>query len=646
MYHFVIRMKFSKRNIIILVLMFCVLGRAAISIIPFDGRDFSGSDHYHHIYIIETLAEKGWISWDYSWYGGSPFLRFYPPFGLWIGSIFAHIMDALDAYKLILLLVFSLTPLAAYFFFKEFFKKTKEVLFSTLLFSFTVYYAWMQNVGEFPTIFTLLLTILFLTFFIKYLKNRMIKNFILASILLGAMAISHLLATYVAILLSFIYLVTFFVNKHFEFKRFVSSLGIYLLGFSLAAFWLIPTISELGRTSFTTQYSAPPMFSLTIVNFLKVYSYSAYFNFIPMLATVLGGVLLLYGIKKSLKWNGDDLFLLLSLAVFVAVYFGLESLFPFAYFPFGRWMAFMPIITTILITKSLNKRLFAYLALIFLASQLIIFLALPVNTYNIDSHKKVAEYLDSKDGRTIYIPRFKPNNDLDTTFDYLLPHHKNEDGVGFWPQGQSPKRYVLSLDIDTYVCEASVKPPNLLDFSIRKTDEVIEGIKCTRRENSSDMLYMLQNVRYVIVNDQFPDILSRFENDSNFTKIKQIDNFTIMELNNSAYIRTDPRVEWNYTKETDRIEINLSSKERLHNVSVMISESWYPNWKSQEVNIEPNELDFMTFKLSELEGSKHVTIEFVKPIYYPMGTGVTLIAFAVIVYLFIINKKELLMPKS
>jgi hypothetical protein len=252
----------------------------------------------------------------------------------------------------------------------------------------------------------------------------------------------------------------------------------------------------------------------------------------------------------------------------------------------------------------------------------------------------VAEYLSNKEGRVIYIPQTKPNSEIDTVFDYLIPKYNSEYAIGFWPQGQSPKRYVMSFDLDVYQCRGEVESPNILDITIRRADQG-KGLNCSVRENSSDELLRMQNVRYVIINNEFSDILSRFKNDSNFTTIKQIEQFTIMELSNSTYIRTNPSVKWNYSKDIDKIEINLFSEEPTYNVSVTISETWYPNWKSDEVDVEPDSLEYMTFNLAKLEGTKHITIEYIKPVYQKLGELITVLSWITMACFAVIKRKEL-----
>jgi uncharacterized membrane protein len=628
-------LKISKRKIIVLVLLFCIIGRIAISLLPFDGRFFAGPDHYGHVHNVNLIKQVGLVSWDPYWYGGTPFLRFYPPLSFSTTGFLANFMDDFDAYKLVLLLTFSLAPAAAYLLFKEFFNKTKELLFATVLFSFTVHYASIADAGQFPTVFAIPFALLFLTFFIRYVNGMKTQNLILASIFFTLTLLGHLLVTYTVALISLIYLVTFFADKKFELKRFASSFSIYLCGFFLSSFWLIPTIIESKYSTFLQVFSAAPIYALPFINILKIYG--IYPNFVTLAVSSLGGILLLYGIKKSLKWKSESLFLLISFLVFLAGYMGLYFLFPFANFHFSRWIVLMPIITTILITKALNKKTLSYLAVLFLISQLFLFMTFPERSMPVNEQQNIAKFFENKEGRTIYLPR------IDNVFDYFLPKYKNDDGIGFFPQGLSPQRYVLSLDIEMYSCISKADPMELLnslDLFSRKTT-VIELSKCGIRENASDELFMLQNVRYVIINNNYPEVLSRFENDSNFTIVRNEGNYTIVELDKSSYIQTNLPIRWNYSKKADRIDIDLSSEQPLYNVSLRISEAWYPNWRSDGAAITKDKLEYIVLNIPELNGSKHITLEFAKPVYQQAGEWVTVIAWIGLAAFATARRKEL-----
>jgi len=613
----------------------CIFGRLAVSIFPFDGQFFAGPDHYGHMHNVNLIKQAGMVSWDSYWYGGAPFLRFYPPLSFSTAGFLAGFMDDFDAYKLVLLLAFALTPIAAYLLFKEFFSKTKELLFATALFSFTVQYASIADAGQFPTVFAIPFGLLFMAFFIRYVKTMRLDNFMLASIFLALTALGHLLVTYTSVMMSLVYLATYFIDKRFDLRKLAYSSSIYLTGLALSSFWVIPTIIENKYSTFIQQFSTAPIFTLPFINFLKLYG--VYPNFVTIAVSIIGGILLLYGLWKTLRPKGESLFLLISFLLFLAGYMGLYFLFPFANFHFSRWIMLMPVITTIIITKALNHRVLACLAVVFLLSQVFLFMAFPERTMPIAEQQSVAKYFENKEGRTIYLPR------VDNTFDYLLPKYNNEGGIGFFPQGLSSQRLALSMDIDMYTCVGKANPLDLLsslDLFSRKTT-VTELSECEARQNASDELFMLQNIKYVIINNNYPEVLSRFENDSNFTIVQKMGNYTIAQLTESKYIMTDLPIRWNYTKSSDRIDIDLSSDQPLYNVSMRISESWYPNWKSEETVITNDSLEYMVLNIAKLDGSKHVTIKYVKPAYQQAGTWITLIAWLGLGAMTVIKRREL-----
>jgi hypothetical protein len=381
-------------------------------------------------------------------------------------------------------------------------------------------------------------------------------------------------------------------------------------------------------------FSTAPWFAMPFINFLKIYG--IYPNFVTLFVSIVGGILLLYGFKKLMKLKGENIFLLASFLIFLLGYMGLYSIFPFANFHFSRWIVLMPIITTIIITKALDKKIMKYLAAIFLISQILLFLTFPETSVDITPQQNVAKYLENKEGRALYLPK------TDYAMDYLLPKYGIENAVGFFYQGISPKRLEVALNVEMYNCIGKSDPLDLLyslDFFSRKTT-VVELEKCTLNENASDELLRMQNLRYVIINNRYPEVVSRFENDSNFAYVIKMENFTIMEMD-SGYVQTDSRVSWAYSKKSDRIELDLSSNQPLDNISVRISEAWYPNWKSDEVDVEPDNLEYMTFSLARLEGTKHITIEYVKPVYQKLGELITVLSWVAIACFAVIKRKEL-----
>jgi len=628
----------KKKNIIVIVLLFCILMRALICLMPFDGRVPFAGDNYTYLHETWLLKNNGPVGWDFSWYGGTPFLKFYPPLSFSAAAFFSFFMDGIAAYKLVFLLVFSLVPLTAYLLFKEFFKKTKEVLFSTALFSLTSSYAAYASYGFFTTAFAVPFAMLFLVFFIRYVKTMRLNNFIAASVLLALTAISHLSVLYTAALISLIYLFTYFVGKKFEIKRVLSSFGIYASGFLLGSFWLIPAILENKYTYFFYYFANVPTYLQPVVNILKLYG--VYPSILTAFATGAAGILLLYGIKKSLKWKSDDVFTIATFGIFIAGFSGLIVFLPFANITQTKWIMLMPIPATLLITKALDRKIFAYLAMTFLVSQIIIFPVFSQQSLDLEPYKEVAKYLENKEGRALYVP-----NIISRGFDYVLPQYNVEYGSGYFVQGMTPVRNKLAENIDNmFECFARVPNKDILSSlellpSARSTTRTE---RCTLRENVSDEMLRMQNIRYVIINNNFQDILSKFESDSNYTIIKKIGEFTIAELEGSKYVQTDSRVRWNYTKSPDKIEINLATDEPLFNVQVRISEAWYPNWKADNLTIVPDGFEYMTFNLDELNGSRTITLEFKRPLYEQAGELISVISAFAMVGFVLIKRKDLI----
>jgi len=71
-----------------------------------------GGDSYGHLFKIWKLME-GYSPWIEDWYGGYPFLRFYPPLSYLVGAFFGLVTgSAIWGYKLTVLLAFLLAGLS------------------------------------------------------------------------------------------------------------------------------------------------------------------------------------------------------------------------------------------------------------------------------------------------------------------------------------------------------------------------------------------------------------------------------------------------------------------------------------------------------------------------------------------------------
>jgi len=628
--------KSNRQKYIVLFLLICIFMRAAICLLPFDGRIPLGGDNYGHMHQLDMIHKYGYIGWDSYWYGGMPFLKFYPPLSFSVSAFLSNFIGGIDAYNLASLLAFSLTPIAAYLLFKEFFSTTKEILFATALFSFTTYYAHALWAGWFPSTFSIPFALLFLTFFLRYVKGMRPIYLVLSSIFLALTALSHLSTLYVATMLSLIYLVAFFIDHKIEAKRILLSLCAYPMGFLLGSFWLIPTLVERGLTNFAYYFAEVPLILTPFFNILKIYGVNL--NWSVILITAVAGILILYGIKNSLRKTTLNAFTMASFFVFLAGFMGLIVFFPFAQMQQTRWIILMSISTTILITKNLRSKWFSYLAVLFLVVQIIAFMTFAQQSVDMQSYVKVAEQLQGKEGRAIYVPS------LDMNLEYILPKYGVEDARGYFVQGLSQTRKTLSetLDVVFFCYQKTTMSERISSMGLFSGGwAAVQLDECVWNQNASIALLQRQDVRFVIINNVRPEVISWFENRTEFRLYQKTENFTIMEMKDAKYIQTEPGIDWSYSKAPDKIDIELRTDNPIENVKVVVSEAWYPNWESKEAVITQDDLGYMVLTVPELNGSKHITLEFVKPVYQQAGEWITVISWVGLAAFVTIRRKEL-----
>ena len=117
----------KRVNLLHFILVFLMFIRF-ISSFPLDNSRLPGGvDTPCHLFKVWHIAEKDNNVWTHDWYGGMPFLRFYPPLSLVLPGYIGKIIGYLLAYKLVIDLFYVLTPLAFYYFLNQFKLSEKTV---------------------------------------------------------------------------------------------------------------------------------------------------------------------------------------------------------------------------------------------------------------------------------------------------------------------------------------------------------------------------------------------------------------------------------------------------------------------------------------------------------------------------------------
>jgi uncharacterized membrane protein len=206
--NFLKKFEFIKSPVF-LTLAFCLFIRA-IYAFPLDNVYLlGGSDFIAHFFRIWYIAKEGISNWNYYWYGGSPFLLYYPPLSYLIAGYIGKVIGALMAYKLVINFFFILAPLAFYLFLKEFKFTADIVIFSLLIFSFFPIYPYYFSKGSYATIINVFFILLFWKFLKRSINNQDYLSIILSTLFLFLSALTHHLTTFLTIMISGVWLVAY-----------------------------------------------------------------------------------------------------------------------------------------------------------------------------------------------------------------------------------------------------------------------------------------------------------------------------------------------------------------------------------------------------------------------------------------------------
>jgi len=232
-------------------------------------RDFLGSgyppswggDAYGHLFKVWKLM-NGYFPWIEDWYGGYPFLRFYPPLAYYTGALLGTLTaSAIWGYKLTAFLAFILGALSMRFLLRElgFFDLTAYA--ASLAYTFAPYHLRILSPeGNFPRFVGINLAPLFILAFL-YLFRRDVKKAVGAGVLLATVFLSH---HTLAVTFGFglLFLIPYFWEERKNDNRellinFIVAGGV---AFLLSAFWFVPFLLEKDNAHFLKENSIEYLF--------------------------------------------------------------------------------------------------------------------------------------------------------------------------------------------------------------------------------------------------------------------------------------------------------------------------------------------------------------------------------------------------
>lgn len=255
--------KILKSPIFISICILALLYIFLFNQIPWDLilRDtmVSGGDTGSHNYIAYKIKDifPTIKTWTHDWYGGFPFLYFYPPLMFVFSALLSFVLKLNVAFKITTLLGTLLLPICVYLGLKflNYKKHIPELgalgsIMFLFLEAFSIYGANIPSTlaGEFSYSFSFALFFLFIGLFSKGMDEN--KYLIPNIVILAIMALAHPFPVISATLYAMILI---FVKKAWK-SRLIYMIKTFGMAFFISAFWSIPFLYYKGYTSMMNWY--------------------------------------------------------------------------------------------------------------------------------------------------------------------------------------------------------------------------------------------------------------------------------------------------------------------------------------------------------------------------------------------------------
>lgn len=190
-----------------------------------------------------------WVP-DMGYGNGFPLFNFYSPLPYYIGAIFSYILGYVEAAKLLFFIPLTLAGISMYLLLKELFGKNAALL-GGILYLFAPYRALDSYVrGDVAESFAISVIPLVFYFFHRLIKGASLKNVIFSSVFLGIFLLCHNIMILFFIPILLIWNLFFLWVENFN--NILKVLSAWLLGFGLAAFFLIPAFLEKNLVTVET----------------------------------------------------------------------------------------------------------------------------------------------------------------------------------------------------------------------------------------------------------------------------------------------------------------------------------------------------------------------------------------------------------
>jgi len=599
-------------KILIFVLSFCVIVKF-FSGFSLDNYHFpGGTDTCFHLFRVWYASYMGLPNWNYYWYGGFVFLKYYPPVSMLIASSFSKLVGYLLAYKFMNNLFVAIAPIVFFVFLKDFKLPTEKIIVALIFFSFIPIYAHYLADGRYSTIVSLVFALSYWLFLKRTIDKGTVKNILITSLLLALCLLTHHTTMLLFIPVSFLWAIIYSTNK----KTIYKFLTIAVISLLLASWWVLPffldTFSLEKNSSYSTMIEKSNPVKLTDYLFFTIFNIRYYsLDFGPEIVTIslaIGGIfclLSLFDFKNKITRNFIIVTILMVVILLVVRY--------------KRILVFLPIPLSVLFAQgvfTIKNNIRKIVVPIFFLLLITGYLSIRPQNYAPPEFPVIP-----KDGRVMFLP-FETEFDetaKDVKFRYsvlLSPMYGNENIEGWYETAQR-------------VGKAS-------NQKILYDDMIMNPTKF----NQKDYYNLLKGgwVNYIAVNKKSQEDVNYFNESKYFKLINESKLFYVYEIApTTSYVEMNKEkiTDINITKGADEISINFVCKTG----NITVKESYHEDWNGvingKPIDIEPSEYGFMEIKNNE-SGLCDIKLTFKNPNYYVVFDLISISTF-ILITIYLIN---------
>jgi hypothetical protein len=608
------------QKLLIFTLIFCIYVRF-ISGLSLDNNLLPGGvDTPAHLYRVWHVTNFGVDKWDHYWLGGTPFLRFYPPFLPWLGGILGNIFGFLFAYKLMNNLFFALTPLVFFYFLKEFRMSNEKIIIATIFFSLMPIYAYFQADGRWSSIINMFFILIYWIFLKRAIDGDK-KSILLSGITLGFCILTQLTTTVFLIPITLIWVFFYRMNIDIVYKL----IPIFALAFILTSFWSVQFLINTLSLSKSTGYSyagilnpsrisnMPQELLSRIIISLGLYSRNNISIILFIGVTAIISLLSIYKIKEKITRE----------FIIIAIVIGIMVLFV----RFKRSFIFLPIPLSFMVAEGIylfGKKIKIILFSILFILLLMSFFSIRPNLYPFPEYPTVPN-----DGRVLFLPFSLEFPNLYKYSIVLAPINGNEN-IFEWGWVTEETNYIVVYSNNK----------NLYNDLLAYPEKI-----------AKDNYYNLLKdgyVNYIVVNKDYGNLTDYFE-ESNFTNvIDETKTHIVFGLNPKAtYIEINNiSTGSEFIKKNDEIFIKTICSPGKLTIKETYDSFWKGTINDKSLELEQNEHSFMETNISE-NGPCEIKLKFELPKYYSIANLISVSGFVITVIvlvfsfsIFPLNKKK------